>query len=620
MRDYLRLLGYLGPYRRRLAAALFWMLVFGVMSGASLGMISPFMQVLFSRPSADGLAASAPTPQAVALAREPFRLDQPARWPELARARAQRALLGARPLVALERVCLVILLVLFLKNVADYLQGFLMVSVEQAALRDLRDELFARMQSLSLSFYHSRRTGALISRVTNDIEVMRQALAAGTSTFVKDVLSLLACLFWVFYISWRLALWSLLIVPPVLATLVALGRKMRKRSARTQERMADLTGILQEAIGGIRVVKVFGTEGLERRKFAVANRDYYRSFVRLRRISTASRPLGEFAIVLVATGMLWVGGREIFQARSVEPHQFFVFVAALLTTISPVKGLAEVNTQIQQGIAAGRRVFALLDAQPEVVERPGARELPPFHDRVRFEEVSFAYVPGRAVLHGLSFEIPRGQVIALVGSSGAGKSTAMDLVPRLYDPTGGRITVDGVDVREVTLASLRNQLAVVTQETFLFHDTVRANIAYGREGADEGAIVSAARAAYAHDFVMRLPKGYDTLLGERGVKLSGGERQRIAIARALLKNSPILLLDEATSSLDVESERVVQDALERLMADRTVLVIAHRLSTVQRADRILVLEGGRVVASGTHAELMEQQGLYRRLYEMQFVA
>jgi subfamily B ATP-binding cassette protein MsbA len=395
---------------------------------------------------------------------------------------------------------------------------------------------------------------------------------------------------------------------------------MRKRSGLAQERMGDLTSILQETIAGARVVKAFGMEAFEQRKFDDANQRYCRAFVRLRRVSAAARPVSEYAIVLVAVAMLWFGGKEIFESHSLEPQQFVLFVTALLSTISPLKSLSEVNANVQQGVAAGSRLFGLLDTPPTVVDAPGARTLSRFSDGIRFENVGFAYDPGQPVLRDVSFEIGRGEVVALVGSSGAGKSTAMDLLARFYDATAGRITVDGADVREVTIASLRAQLGIVTQETILFHDTVRNNIAYGLASAAEDSVRAAARAAHADEFIMRMPHGYETVIGDRGMKLSGGERQRLAIARALLKNPPLLLLDEATSALDAESERLVQDALERLMRDRTVLVIAHRLSTVQHAHRIIVLESGRVVASGAHAQLIEQDGAYRRLYNLQFVA
>jgi len=368
------------------------------------------------------------------------------------------------------------------------------------------------------------------------------------------------------------------------------------------------------------VVKAFGMEPYEQRRFDAANQGYYGAVVHLRRVSAAARPMGEFAIVVVAVAMLWLGGREIFERGTLAPQQFVLFVTALLSMLNPVKSLSEVNANVQQGIAAATRLFEVLDTPATVTDRAGARMLAPLRDRVRYENVSFEYQAGEPVLRDVSFELRRGEVVALVGSSGAGKSTAMDLLARFYDPTAGRITIDGVDLRDGTLESLRAQLGIVTQETILFHDTVRRNIAYGLEDTSDAAVRGAAEAAHAHAFISAMPQGYDTVIGERGVRLSGGERQRLAIARALLRNPPLLLLDEATSSLDTESERLVQSALERLMGGRTVLVIAHRLSTVQNADRILVIDKGAIVASGAHAELMAEDGVYRRLYNLQFVA
>jgi len=615
MKPYLRLLSYLRPYLASLGLALACMAVYAAMNFASLGMISPLMSVLFERPAAPA-AVAVPGP-AVVPAAEAERLPG---WPEPLRSWGRRVLVDARPLVALERICIVFLAVFFLKNLCDYLQSFLMASIEQAAIRDLRRDLYAHLQRLSLSFYHSRRTGTLVSRITNDVEYLRASLASGISNLVKDGLTLVGCLVWVFRLSWVLALLSFVVLPPVAFVLVMIGRKMRKRSTQAQERMADITGILQETFTGARVVKAFGTEGWEQARFDAANSGFYRAFVRLRRVSAAARPRSEMAIVAVAVAMLWFGGHEIYVRHTLQPQTFMLFVGALLTTMSPIKSLSEVNSNVQQGVAAAQRIFAIVDTPPEVVDRRGAITLPPFRDRIRYEHVGFAYRAGTPVLEDVSFEIARGEVVALVGSSGAGKSTAMDLLARFYDPTAGRITLDGVDLREAAVASLRRQLGIVTQETILFHDTVRNNIAYGMRDASDRAVREAAAAAHAHDFIERLPRGYDTLVGERGTQLSGGERQRLAIARALLRNTPILLLDEATSSLDTESERLVQQALERLMHDRTVLVIAHRLSTVQHADRIVVLERGRVAGCGTHAQLLERDGIYRRLHNLQFVA
>jgi subfamily B ATP-binding cassette protein MsbA len=622
---YRRLLRYLAPYRPRLLLAIACMMVYALTTTLSLGLVSPFMQVLFER-TGHAEVQNAPVrgqanpARTAALAGEPLRLDAPGRWPAIVRARVEREIVEVRPLVALERICVFILVVLFFKNLADYFQSYLMLRVEQGAIRDLRNDLQRHLQRLSLSFFHTRRTGTLISRVTNDVEYLRNALASGVSTMGKDVLTLIGAMSLAFYASWRLTLLALLVLPAAALLLGRMGRSMRRRSTRAQERMGDLTAILQETISGARLVRAFGTEDFEVDKFQRANQAFYDAYVRMRRVALVARPFSEFALVLVAVAMLWFGGREIFLRHSLAPHQFVLFVTALLTTISPTKSLAEVSANLQQGIAAAARLFDLMDTAPEVMERPGARALAPFRDGIRYEGVSFAYAEGPPVLQDLSIEIRRGEVVALVGSSGSGKSTAMDLLPRFYDPTAGRITIDGIDLRELTLASIRAQLGIVTQETILFHDSVRNNIAYGLEGASDEAIRAAASAAHAHAFIAELPAGYDTVIGERGVKLSGGERQRLAIARALLKNPPVLLLDEATSALDLESERLVQDALERLMRDRTVLVIAHRLSTVQHADRIVVLEKGRIVATGTHDQLLDQHGLYRRLYDLQFVA
>jgi subfamily B ATP-binding cassette protein MsbA len=621
-RIYLRLLGFVRPYSNLLAAAIACMVLYAATSAVSLGMVVPLMGVLFER-MAPATVQSAPvephaTPGLAAPAPAP-RVDRLSGWPAPLRRFAEGAFLKTRPRVALERICVFILIVLLLKNLSDYLQSFLMVAVEQAAVRDLRSRLFAHLHTLPLSFFHGRRTGMLVSRLTNDVDFLRASLAAGISNFIKDSLTLAGCVTWIFIASWKLALLSVVVLPPAAFLVVRIGRSMRRRSDRTQERMGEMTNVIQETITGARVVKAFGMERYESGRFDRANHAFYDAFVRLRRVSASARPVSEYTIVVVAVAMLWFGGREIMSG-AMAPQQFVLFVTALLSTISPIKTLSEVHANIQQGVAAAERVFAVMDTPVAIQDRPGAKTLGPLADAVRYESVDFAYGPDRRVLEGVTFDIRRGEVVALVGSSGAGKSTAMDLLARFHDPTGGRVTYDGVDLRDATVVSLRAQLGIVTQETLLFHDSVRANIRYGRWDSSDEEIHAAARAAHAHDWIMRLPEGYDTVIGERGARLSGGERQRLAIARALLRNPPILLLDEATSSLDTESERLVQAALDRLMKNRTVLVIAHRLSTVQHADRIVVLEHGQAIATGTHAELLGQGGLYRRLYDLQFVA
>lgn len=578
------------------------MVVYSFASTTWLVLIQPFMGVLFSG-AENKLPAGAP-----------------ATIPALAG--VQRVLgewlAGLPPFVAFERLCLLILTLFLVKNVADYAGSYLSVSVEQAAMRDIRQRLFAHLQRLPLSYLNARRSGELMSRLTSDIEALRGSLAAGISNLLKDGLTFTGYLMMVFAASWRLALFSFVVLPPVAWALVSIGRKMRKRSGRAQEEMASLTGVLQENIAGGRIVRAFAAERFEEARFERANTGYFRAFTRLRRVSAAAKPLSEYAIIVVAVAIGWMGAREVFQTRTLPPERLFTFVAALLSMLSPVKSLSEIGGTLAAGLGAADRVWALLDTAPSIADAPDARALAPFAHEIRYEQVTFAYDAERTVLHDVDFSVRRGEVVALVGTSGGGKSTTLDLLARFHDPVSGRVTFDGIDLRAASLASLRGQLGVVSQETILFHDTVRANIAYGLDQAEPAAIESAARAAHAHEFVSRMPRGYDTVIGDRGVLLSGGERQRLAIARALLRNPPILLLDEATSALDTESERLVQDALERLMKDRTVLVIAHRLSTVQHADRILVFEGGRIVQQGRHDELLAAGGTYRRLHDLQF--
>jgi subfamily B ATP-binding cassette protein MsbA len=400
--------------------------------------------------------------------------------------------------------------------------------------------------------------------------------------------------------------------------IVWLGKKLRRRSTITQERMADLSSILQETLSGIRVVKAFSMEEFEKRKFGHAAEDYFRSFVKQRRLGAMAGPLTEYLGVVAATTVLWYGGHEILLQRALEPQQFFIFLFAMLQLMSPLKSLSNVNATLQEGLAAAVRIFRLLDTKPTIASQPGARLASGVRDGIEFQGVAFHYGAGADVLHNVSFRVRSGEVVALVGPSGAGKSTLVDLVARFHDPTEGRILLDGVELKEYDVASLRRMMGVVTQEAILFNDTVWNNIAYGVTDADEEQVRLAARAANAERFILDMAEGFQTKIGDRGVLLSGGERQRLAIARAIFKNPPLLLLDEATSSLDSESELLVQQALEALFAGRTVFVIAHRLSTIQRADRIFVLDQGRIVQTGTHAELVAQPGLYQKLHRLQF--
>jgi subfamily B ATP-binding cassette protein MsbA len=625
-----RLLSYLKPYGPRLALAIACMAFYAVASGLTLGLFSPFVQILFAPPNAV-VSASAPHAAPGAAGTGNAAASAPAlvantnwgsleRWPPLLRRPLEAFLFGRPPLAALGRMCLLLLVAFLVKNVLDYLSAYLMISIEQGVVRDLRNALMTHLHSLSLAFFHGERVGILASRIVNDVQLVRGALAAGIANVIKESLLVVAALLWVFWASWKLALVSLLILPPVIGTVVWIGRRMRTRSSAMQERMADLQAVLHETLANIRVVKAFHTESWEANRFARENERFYRSYLRLRRMGEAASPITEYAMVVVAAGVLWYGGQQIFRDHSLEPHNFFLFVVALLSMMSPLKKLSGVNSTLQEGLAAGDRIFRLLDTPAAIADRADALPVTGFADAIRFEDVSFAYAEGGTVLEHLDLVLKRGETVALVGPSGAGKSTIADLLPRFYDPTAGRVTLDGKDLRNLKLAEVRGLFGIVPQETILFHDTVARNIAYGRDDVPQSAIEAAARAANAHDFVSRLPRGYDTPIGERGVKLSGGERQRIAMARAVLKDPAILILDEATSALDSASEALVQDAIERLRAGRTALIIAHRLSTVQRADRIVVIERGKIVEEGRHGELLAEGGLYAHLHGLQFQA
>jgi subfamily B ATP-binding cassette protein MsbA len=448
--------------------------------------------------------------------------------------------------------------------------------------------------------------------------MVRQALVATLANVFRESLLTIVFLAIAIIVSWRLALIAFLVLPPIILVIGRVGRRLRKRSAGIQEKMADITSTLEETITGIRVVKAFGMEDYERRRFFKQTGEYFRRVIRLERLAALAGPLTEYLGVTGAVVVLWYGGRQVLIEHNVTPDLFLMFLAAALSTLTPLRKLSRANNDLQVGLAAAKRIFSILDTQPGVASPPGARRVESFEDRIVYEDVGFAYAAGVPVLSSIDLEVEKGKIVAIVGPSGAGKSTLLDLLPRFYDPSDGRITIDGNDLREIDLASLRSLMGIVTQETILFNDTVRSNIAYGLEGARDEEIVAAARAANAHEFIEAMPSGYDTEIGERGLKLSGGERQRMAIARAILKNPAILIFDEATSSLDTESERLVQEAIEHLMAGRTVLVIAHRLSTIRNADRIVVIDDGRIKESGTHQELMDLGGLYRHLYDMQF--
>jgi subfamily B ATP-binding cassette protein MsbA len=507
-----------------------------------------------------------------------------------------------------------------LKGIGAYFSDYLMTDVGQRVVRDLRDRLHSHMVGQSAAFFARRTTGQLLSRLTNDVGQVQHVVSETVGDLLQEGLGVFGYAALLFYYDARLAIVCVTAAPIIVYPLAKLGRRLRKTSRRSQEALEHLTHVAGEAYTGHRIVKAFGAEAREDAKFRKASDELYRTNMRVTRIVSVLPPIMEMLGAFAIAGALYYGAHSIAAGR-LTSGEFAAFVAALLFMYGPIKKLSRVNASLQQAIAAAERIFEVLDRHTEVRERPGAAVLQPFHESVEFREVLFAYDDqARPILKGVSFTVARGQVVALVGRSGAGKTTMMNLVPRFFDVTGGGILIDGVDVRDVTLTSLRAQIGIVTQETILFDDTVSSNIAYGRPDASRAEIEAAARAAHAHEFIATLSRGYNTMIGERGQRLSGGQRQRLAIARALLKNSPILILDEATSSLDTESELLVQEALANLMKDRTSFVIAHRLSTVRKADSIIVMDRGRIVDIGRHDELLARGGLYTRLHDLQLVS
>lgn len=507
------------------------------------------------------------------------------------------------------------------KAIADYGEAVFLSRVGLKVIADMQNRLFAKLMTLDVAFFHANQSGKLLSRMTNDVNSMRFAVSNALTGAGKDASSVIFLIGLMFYQDWVLSSLTFFVFPVAILPISKLGRRMRKVTANTQEQNGLLSTYLNQAIQGIRVVKAYGMEDYEKRKVGGLVETLHELTYKAARVRSASSPIMEMLGGIAITVVIVYGGSQVISQADANPDRagaFFSFITALMLAYKPLKALASLNTNLQEGLAAAARCFDIIDTQSTITDRGVAPDLVVREGNIRFEGVFFTYDGIKAALDGVDFDVPGGKTVALVGPSGAGKTTILNLLPRFYDVTDGRVLVDGQDVRDVSMSSLRAKTALVSQEIMLFDDSIRANIAYGRFGATDEEIEAAARMAAAHDFILALPYGYDTVVGERGLNLSGGQRQRLAIARAMLKNAPILLLDEATSALDTESERQVQHALERLMRGRTTIVIAHRLSTVVNADLIHVMDRGRVVESGDHNALMAMGGLYARLYAMQF--
>jgi subfamily B ATP-binding cassette protein MsbA len=508
-----------------------------------------------------------------------------------------------------------IILIYLLKGVFEYLQAYLMGFVGQKVVNDIRNLLFKALQKQPLSFFDKPPTGVNISRVTNDVSLVQSTVSDAFTAIMKDAFSIIGLVFVVFYRDWKLATIALIILPFSAYPIIVFGKKLRKISINTQRAIARLTSFLHETITGQRIVKAFSMEEYENQRFEVENDILFRINLKRHKVRALSHPIMEVLGGIAIGVIIWYGGREVISGTS-TPGNFFSFTAALLMLYEPIKRLNKENHNVQQGLAASQRVFEIIDREPEIAEKKDAIQLNQVQGSITFKDVFFKY-EDKMILKNLNLRIEKNEVIAVVGESGVGKTTLVNLIPRFYDVASGSIEIDGIDIRDVTLKSLRENIALVTQDVILFNDTIKNNIAYGVE-SDMARIEEAARTAFAHEFIVKLPKGYDTIVGEKGARLSGGQKQRIAIARALHKNAPILILDEATSSLDSASEMEVQKALENLMKGRTTIIIAHRLSTVMNADRIIVIDGGTIIQEGTHIQLIETEGSYKNLYNLQF--
>jgi len=566
-----RIIQIIKPYRNRLLLAMISMVIVAGLSAMQAYMVKPLLDEIF------------------------FKKD--------------RLMLNLLPLA--------LMLLFLVKGIFYYCYSYLMERVGQGIILDLRKKIYDHIQSLPLSYFTKTPTGELISRIISDVTLMQGAVSSALVGTLKDLFQALGLLTVIFYQNWKLALMSLVFIPLASLPIYRFGKKFRELSSRGQETTASIANILQETIHGNRIVKAFGMEEYESKRFSERAGQLFSITMKDVQLKSLNHPLMELLGGIGIALIMWYGGNQVLNGKS-TPGTFFSFLTALIMIYEPIKNISKVNNPIQHGLAAATRVFSVLDIKPEITDKPGALALPPIHKEIVFKDVHFSYDGATEILKGINLAVSPGEVIALVGTSGGGKTTLANLIPRFLDVTNGEIFIDGQDIRNVTLKSLRGQIAMVTQQTILFNDTVRNNIAYGDLKKSDDELAAVAKAAHALDFINELPEGFETIIGESGARLSGGQQQRISIARALAKNAPILILDEATSALDMESEREVQKALENLMKGRTTFIIAHRLSTIKNADRIIVIKDGLIAEEGTHDSLLAKNGPYHMLYTMQF--
>jgi ATP-binding cassette, subfamily B, bacterial MsbA len=616
MNTYKRILRYVKPYWKHLIISSLCTFLFALMNGLSVYLTIPLLDTLFQESPRQENVEEASTVERASSILPDWVISVKNGISET----FNNFVFSGDKLEALMKICGLVLITFLMKNIFGYFQSYFISYIEYGAMKDLRDQAYMHLHKLPMSYFKKERVGNLISRFTNDVAIVQASISATFLNLLREPLTIIVFLAIAISISWRLTVMAFIVLPFTMVIIGWIGIQLRKHSAMIQAKMADITSILQETISGVKIVKAFSMEQYENRKFMTETMNYFRLILRIVRVRNAASPITEFLSVIVGVVIIYYGGVLVLQDGTLKASEFLGFLFAIFQLMPPIKELSSVNNRIQESSAAGDRIFEIIDTEPEVKNIKDPVRTDSFKSDIEFRNVGFHYEDSdEPVLRDVSFKVNKGEIVALVGPSGGGKSTLVDLIPRFFDPTEGGIFLDGNDIRSVKLEDLRALMGIVTQETFLFNESIKSNIAYGLGDFSMDKIIEAAKTANAHDFIMEMPKKYETIIGERGVKISGGQRQRLSIARALLKNPDVMIFDEATSALDNESELLVQEAIERMMENRTTFVIAHRLSTIRNATKIIVLDRGKIIQAGKHEELMQQQrGLYRKLYEMQF--
>jgi len=612
---YFRILRYVKPYWKHLTLSIVCTILYALLNGLSIYLTIPLLDALFNENKA--VSKTEQTVTSVQNIKKPTIIED---GMEAISKKAKEFIFSGTTKDILLKISILVLLAFLGKNFFGFMQSYYLAFVEQGVVKDIRDAVYVHLHNLPMSFFKNEKTGHLISRITNDVNIIQNSVSTVFLNMIREPITIVVFLGMAVSISWKLTVFALLVLPFSLIIIGYIGLHLRKHSAIIQEKMADITTILHETISGVKIVKAFGKEQYENKKFKTETLNYFKLVIRLTRIRNAASPLTEFLSVVVGAVIIYYGGILVLEDKVLAASEFLGFLFAIFQLMPPIKELSGVNNRIQESSAAGDRVFEIMDIEPQIKDIAKPLRLQDFSSNIKFDNVSFHYDDSdELVLKDISFEVKKGEVIALVGSSGGGKTTLVDLIPRFYDPSAGGIYIDDKNIKDIKLSDLRDLMGIVTQETVLFNESVKSNIAYGMEQINEEELLKASKAVNAHSFIEELPNGYNTIIGERGTKLSGGQRQRISIARALLKNPPIMILDEATSALDNESEALVQEAIEHLMKERTTFVIAHRLSTIRNADKIIVIDDGKIVQAGKHDLLLQDEnGIYKKLYELQF--